>query len=484
MEKSDGILGNFIWRLFERFGAQGVTLVVSIVLARVLEPEVYGTIALVTVFTNLLNVFIDSGLGTALIQKRDADDLDFSSVFFFNIVMCLLLYSGLFAAAPWIAAFYEIEELTPIVRVLGLMLVISGVKNIQQSYISRNMLFKKFFFATIGGTISAAVVGISMAYLGFGVWALVCQYLFNAIVGAIVLWIVVDWRPKLMFSFKRLKALLLYGSKILCIALTTTIYEDIRQLLIGKFYTTSDLAFYNKAKQFPTLLDSNINASIASILLPVMSKVQDDLNAVKVLTQRSVKMGTYFMAPILVGFAMCGDAFVELLLTEKWLPCVPYMRIFCFTYIFTPIVTSNHNAYKSLGRLDLYFKGSVVAKIIGIVVLLFTLPYGVMAIANGLLIYCFVNTFVCAFPNGKLLGYGFFQQMKDIIPTLLLSAFMGLVVYTITLLNLNAFFTLAIQIIVGVVVYVCGSIIFKFEAFNYVVFALRKRFIRQKGEEK
>ena len=239
----------------ERFGAQGVTLIISIVLARLLDPAVYGTIALVTVFTSLLHVFIDSGLGTALIQKKDADDLDFSSVFFFNMGMCVLLYGGLFFAAPWIAAFYNLPELTAIVRVLGLTLVISGIKNIQQAYVSRHMMFKKFFFATLGGTIGAAVVGIVMAYLGYGVWALVGQYLFNVIVDTIVLWATVRWRPKLMFSFARLKSLLGFGSKLLGVSLITTVYNDIRQILIGKLYTTSDLAFYNKAKQFPALFD-------------------------------------------------------------------------------------------------------------------------------------------------------------------------------------------------------------------------------------
>ena len=469
MGKSEKVIGNFIWRLLERFGAQGVTLVVSIVLARLLDPSVYGTIALVTVFTSLLHVFIDSGLGTALIQKKDADDLDFSSVFFFNMAMCVLLYVGLFIAAPFIASFYGIPELTEIVRVLGLTLIISGIKNIQQAYVSRNMLFKKFFFATLGGTLGAAVVGTTMAYFGFGVWALVSQYLFNAVVDTLVLWFTVKWRPKWMFSFERLKSLLGFGSKLLGVSLITTIYNDIRQILIGKLYTTSDLAFYNKAKQFPALFDSNINTSIDSVLLPTMSKEQDDINSVKAITRRSIKTSTYIMAPILIGLAMCGDAFIELLLTEKWLPCVPYMRIFCITYIFTPMFTANYNAYKALGRSDLYLKVSIISKIFGLIILLVTLPFGVMTMAYGLLVGNFISQLVCTFPNRQLLGYSYGEQLLDILPNLALTALMGGLVYAVEFLNLNAIVTLIIQIPLGVAVYVLGSMLFKNESYQYVL---------------
>ena len=479
MVKSEKVLGNFMWRLFERFGAQGVTLIVSIVLARLLDPEVYGVIALVTVITTLLNVFVDSGLGTALIQKKNADDLDFSTVFFFNIVMCIVLYVGLFFLAPFVAAFYEIPELTAIVRVLGLSLIISGVKNIQQAYVSRNMLFKKFFFATIAGTIGAAVVGITMAFLGYGVWAIVCQYLFNMFIDTVILWITVRWRPKFMFSFQRLKGLFGFGSKLLGVSLITTLYNDLRQILIGKLYTTSDLAFYNKGKQFPELINTNINTSIDSILLPAMSKEQDDVTTIKAMTRRSIKTCTYIMSPFLVGLAMCGEAFIELLLTEKWLFCVPYMRIFCITYLFSPIFTANYNAYKALGKSNLYLRVSIVSKIFGIIVLLITLPHGVMVMAYGVLVSNFINQLVCTFPNMKLLKYSYPEQIKDILPNLLLAAFMGAVVYAVNFLNLNPILTLIIQVPVGALIYVFGSMILKLESYVYVLNTL-KSFLKKR----
>ena len=253
------VISNFIWRFAERCGAQIVTLIVSIVLARILSPEDYGTVALVTVFTTIMQVFVDSGLGTALIQKKNADDIDFSSVFYFNCVVCLILYMIMFIAAPFIASFYEDSSLTPIVRVISLTIVISGIKGIQQSYVSRNMLFKRFFFSTIGGTIFSAFLGIYLAYTGFGVWAIVMQQLSNTAVDTLILWITVKWRPKKVFSWVRLKELLSFGWKMLASSLLDTVYNNLRNLVIGKFYTSADLAYYNQGDKFPKVIVTNIN---------------------------------------------------------------------------------------------------------------------------------------------------------------------------------------------------------------------------------
>lgn len=258
-DKSRTVTSNFLWRFFERCGAQGVTFVVSVVLARLLDPSLYGVIALVTVFTSIMQVFVDSGMGNALIQKKDADDLDFSSVFWFNLAMCSALYLLMFLAAPFIASFYKMPELTPVVRVLSLILIISGIKNVQQAYVSRHMLFKRFFFSTLGGTIGAAIVGITLAYYGFGVWALVAQMLFNAAVDTTILWITVKWRPRREFSIERLKGLFSFGWKLLVSSLIDTVYRDLTQLIIGKKYSSSDLAQYNQGNKFPQLIVTTCN---------------------------------------------------------------------------------------------------------------------------------------------------------------------------------------------------------------------------------
>ena len=270
------VFSNVIWRFAERTGAQLVGFIVSIVLARILSPSDYGIVALVSVFTTIMQVFVDTGLGNALIQKKDADDVDFSTVFYTNIAFCLVLYLIIFISAPLIAKLYNNEALTAVTRVLGLTIVISGVKNVQQAYVSRKMIFKKFFFATLVGTIGAGVLGITLAINGAGVWAVVAQQIFNLTVDTIILWITVKWRPKKFFSFTRLKELFSYGWKLLVSSIIDTVYNNVRQLIIGKFYSSSDLAYYNKAKQFPELIVNNVNTSIDSVLLPTMSREQEN----------------------------------------------------------------------------------------------------------------------------------------------------------------------------------------------------------------
>lgn len=466
---STNVITNFFWRFLERCGAQGVTFIVSIVLARLLDPTVYGTVALVTIFTTIMQVFVDSGMGNALIQKKDADDLDFSSVFYFNMAMCSVLYLIMFFAAPFIASFYRMPELTAIVRVLSFVVVISGVKNVQQAYVSRHLMFKRFFFSTLGGTIGAAVIGIAMAYLGFGVWALVAQMLFNAAVDTTILWITVKWRPKKMFSFQRLKSLFSYGWKLLASSLIDTVYNDLRQLIIGKKYSSGDLAYYNQGKKFPQLIVTNINTSIDSVLLPTMSKAQDDMAAVRSMTRRAIKTSTFLMMPAMIGLAVCAEPLVQLILTEKWLPCVLFLRIFCITYAFYPIHTANLNAIKAMGRSDLFLKLEIIKKTVGIIAILITMWISVQAMAYSFLVTTILNQIINSWPNKKLLNYSYLEQIKDMLPQILLSLGMGAAIYAVSFLHLSASLTLLIQIPLGVLVYWSGSKIFHVESYTYII---------------
>lgn len=468
------VFGGLLWRFAERIGAQGVSLVVSIVLARLLAPENYGTIELITVFTAILNVFIDSGLGSALIQKKDADDLDFSSVFYFNVVVCGILYLVMFFAAPFIATFYKDISLTPLIRVLSLTLIISGVKNIQHAYVARTMQFKRFFFATLGGTVGAAVIGIYMAYKGYGVWALVTQHLFNNAVDTTILWITVKWRPRWIFSWTRLRELMSYGWKLLVSALLDTGYNNLRQLIIGKKYTSTDLAFYNRGRQFPSLIVENINSSINSVLFPTMSQVQDNKIRLKEMTRRSMKTSTYIMAPLMMGMAFCAESIVCLLLTDKWIECVPYMRIFCITFMFYPIHTANLNAIKAMGRSDIFLKLENIKKIIGLIILLSSMWFGVMAMAYSLLISTFLSMIINSWPNRKLLEYGYLDQMKDIMPSVLLAAVMGILVFCVQKIGLSDKVTLLIQIPLGAIIYIFGSIVLKLEPYSYLIASIKQ----------
>lgn len=465
--KNTRVISGFIWRFMERVGAQLVQFVVSIVLARILDPSAYGTVALITVFTTIMQVFVDSGLGNALIQKKNADDIDFSTVFYTNIVFCLFLYAIMWFAAPSIANFYNQPELVPYVRVLSLTIVVSGVKNIQQAYVSRNMLFKRFFFATLAGTIGAAVLGITMALHGAGVWAIIAQQLFNLTVDTCVLWITVKWRPIKAFSFKRLKGLFSYGWKLLVSALLDTGYNNLRQLLIGKIYSSSDLAYYNQGDKFPSVIVNNINTSIDSVLLPAMSSEQDHKEHVRNMTRRAIKTSTFIMAPLMIGLAACSKEVVSLILTDKWLPCVPYLQIFCFSYMIWPLHTANLNAIKALGRSDMFLKLEVIKKCVGLALLLITMRISVFAMALSLLISGACSLVINSWPNRKLLDYKVEEQIKDILPNIIMALIMGTVIYAIGLAPLATILRLITQVAVGVIIYYLLSRITKNETLNY-----------------
>ena len=458
----------------ERCGAQLVSFVVSIVLARILEPELYGTIALVTVITSILQVFVDSGMANALIQKKDTDDLDYSSVFYFNVAFCLVLYIGLFFAAPLISRIYGSPDLVPVIRVLGLTIVVSGVKNVQQAYVAKTMQFRRFFFSTLGGTLFSAVVGITMAYRGFGIWALVAQQLLNVTVNTAILWLTVGWKPKLMFSLRRLGGLVSYGWKLLASALLDTVYLKLYQVVVGLKYTSSDLAYYNKADQLPLLVVENINSSIDSVLLPVLSAEQDSKEAVRDMTRRAIKTSTYIMMPMMAGLAVCAEPLVRLLLTDKWLSCVPYMQVFCIVYAFYPLHTANLNAIKAMGHSDVFLKLEIIKKIVSTILLVVSMNISVYAIALSQLVSCVTSQLINSWPNRKLLDYSYLHQLRDMAPAILLSLVMALCVRPVVALGLNDWLTLLIQIPAGVLIYFALSAIFHVDSFRFMLDVAKK----------
>ena len=375
--------------------------------------------------------------------------------------------------------FYKDTTLTPVIRVISLTIVISGVKGIQQAYVSKNMLFKRFFFSTIGGTIFSAVLGIAMAYMGFGVWALVAQQLSNTAIDTLILWLTVKWRPKKMFSFERLKGLFSFGWKLLVSSLLDTAYNNLRNLIIGKLYSSSDLAFYNQGDKFPKVIVTNINTSIDSVLLPTMSVEQDNPERIKQMTRRAIKTSTYVMAPLMMGLAFCAEPVVRLILTDKWIPCIPFLRIFCITYMFWPVHTANLNAINAMGRSDWFLRLEIVKKIVGLIILLSTMWFGVMAMAYSLLLSSVLSQIINSWPNRKLLGYGYLEQVRDFAPGILLAVAMGICVYFVGYLPLPMIITLLIQIVLGAIIYIAASAILKLEEFEYLL-GMVKSFIRKR----
>lgn len=469
------VFSGLFWKFGERITAQLVSLVVSVVLARLLMPEDYGSVAMIMVFITIANVFVSSGFGNALVQKKNADDLDFSSVFFVNILVSLVLYAVIFIAAPWVAAFYGMPVLSPALRVLGVRLVFAAVNSVQQAYVSRNMMFRKFFWSTLFGTAVSGIVGIAMAYHGYGVWALVAQYLTNTCTDTLVLWFTVRWRPIPKYSWRRTKSLLAFGWKLLVSSLLDTGYTQLMSLFIGKKYTSADLACYNQGDKYPSVIVTNINASISSVLFPVMSQCQDDPARVKQMTRRAIQVSSYIMWPLMVGLGVVGEPLIRLFLTEKWLPCLPYLRIFCFTYGMWPIHTANLQAMNALGRSDLFLKLEIIKKVLGLAVMLVTVQISPLAMAYSSIAVTIVSSFINAFPNGRLLQYRYREQLADMLTSLLMASLMGAVVYPISMLPISDITVLVLQVIIGAAVYLLESVLFRHSAFDYLLGFLKKK---------
>ncbi len=463
------VISSLFWKFGERITAQLVSLLVSIILARLLSPDDYGAVTIVMVFITIANVFVSNGFGNALIQKKDADNLDFSSVLYINIILSILIYAVLFISAPFIANFYYMPILNPVLRVLGIRIPVAAINSIQHAYVSRNMLFKRFFWSTLFGTVLSGISGIIMAYSGFGVWALVTQYLINTCTDTVVLWFTVKWRPILACSLKRAKPLIKYGWKLLVSGLLDTGYTQLRSLLIGKLYTSEDLAFYNQGEKYPQVLAVNINSSIGSVLFPAMSQFQNDKKKIKDITRRSIQVCSYVLWPMMLGIVVIAEPLIRLLLTDKWLPSVPFLRIFCFTYGLWPIFTANLQALNAIGRSDIFLKLEIIKKILGIIVLLISIPFGPLAIAEGLIVTGIASVFINAAPNVKLLGYTFKEQLSDLLSPLILSLIMAAIVFPLSKTGLGGIALIAVQVICGTIVYLIGSIISRQSGFMFIM---------------
>lgn len=466
--KMEVVLSLF-WKTLERCGAQGIQFIIQIVLARILVPSDYGIIALIDIFINISSVFVQSGFNTALIQKKDIDEIDLSSVFYLSLFVASILYGILFFTSKPIATFYGIPNIVPVLRVLSITLFFGAFNSIQNAIIARGMQFKMLFFSSLGATIISGMVGIAMAYAGFGVWTLVAQQIISQMLITVILWFTVKWRPGLFFSFKRVGILFSYGWKLLVSCLIDTIYMNLRSLIIGKIYSPEALSFYNRGEQFPKIIVSNIDGSIQSVMLPALASQQDNKQRVKEMMRRSIITSSFIVFPTMIGLAAIAQPLVRVLLTDKWLPCVPFFQILSMSYVLWPIHTANLQAINALGRSDIFLKLEVIKKIIGLAILGVSIYFGVYAIAVGMLVSGIIFTVINAYPNSKLLKYSYKEQLRDIMPSLLLSLVMGGLVYQINFVRLSDYIKLIIQISLGGILYVAMAYVFKLECFRYLI---------------
>ena len=480
MNSSKKIINNVVWQFSERMLAQIVSLIVSIVLARILFPEDYGAVTMITVFITIGNVFVTSGFPTALIQKKDADEIDFSTVFYFNFFLSIIVYFIVFVFAPFVADFYKMEILTALIRVMGLKIVISSISSIQHAYVSRHMIFKKYFWATFAGTVISGGVGIAMAIYGFGPWALVAQYLINSTIDVIVLFFVVEWKPKLLFSIKRLAGLFSFGWKILFEGLANEIDGQLRNLVIGRRYTSSDLGFYSKGQQFPQLVVTNVSTAVGAVLFPAISNEQSDPERVKTILRKSVSIVSYIIFPALAGLALVSKNFILVVLGEKWIESTPYLILFCFINIFTIGMIPRHQALKGTGRSDVFMYEHMLVRIVGLILLFLTYRISVLAIALTGIISAVLMTITVMFTSKKFNGYLYKEQLLDVLPTIILCVLMAVPVFLISFLPLHAFILLILQIVVGISSYVFVSIVSKNKNFAFIVRTIKGKISKKR----
>lgn len=474
-------LKGMFWKFAERFCAQGVTFFLSIILARLLMPEDYAVISLIMVFIMIANIILSDGLCAALIQKKDIDYRDYSTVLWGGLFFSIGMYGIVFLIAPFVAEFYNLPILSPTLRVLGLRIIIGAVNSLEIAYLSKRMEFKKFFWATLGGTVSSAIIGIFMALQGFGVWALIVQSLSNHIIDTIMLFLTIRKRPKLYFSYVRMKNLFSFGSRILFTNLLFVLVDQLRTLIIGRVYSKVDLGYYTKGKSFPELLSQNMNSPISSVAFPAMSSIQGSIDAVREYLRKGTQLISYCVPIFVLGLASVSRPLVTLLLTEKWLPCIPFIWIGAIYYMLPPIHSLNLEAVKAIGRGNQVLKYGFIKRGVSITTLLATVWISVEAIAWGLVVSAVIATFINAYQNKKLFNYSYVDQFKDIVPNVLIGVVMCIIVYFIgNILNTNMLLTLFIQIISGVFIVVVLSIIMRNRSFLYI-FSMLKKIIKNTG---
>lgn len=468
------VIHGLLWRSMERFGSQAVSFLVSIVLARLLAPEEFGVFAILAIFLAVAGVFVDSGFGSALIQKKDADDLDFNSIFYLNIGASLLVYLLLFSVAPLIASFYGKPILAPVLRWSALMLVFNGINGIQNAVLAREMKFDLSFYVNLSGIVSSGVVGVAMAYAGYGVWALVVSQLGGAFVSTVARWFLIGWRPALQFSVERVRALFLFGSRIMATGLIDVFFNQVYGLIIGKWYSPADLAYYNRGDSIPCLAMGSVQGVVGGVVFPLFSKIQDDKAQMKAVMRRMMRMSSFFVFPALFGLAAVAKPLVELIFTEKWLPCVPFLQVACLYYAFWPLHVANLQIVQACGRSDILLRIELIKKVLLVALIAATFKYGVLALAIGRCVHGVISIVINVLPSRKLIDYSLREQLGDLLPSFLLAVGVGAGVSLVELTALSAFPLLLLQGFTFVLVFLGVALALRMEPLQYVIANLKR----------
>lgn len=471
----DKATNGVIWSAIERFSVQGVQFILSIIIARLVAPSEYGLIAMLSIFMAIAQSFIDSGFGNALIQKKDRTDIDYSTVFYFNIAIAVAVYLILFFCSPFIAKFYNEPLLDIVAKWVGLNLIISGLTIVQRAQLTITLDFKRQAKASLSGVIIGGIVGITMAYKGYGVWALVAQTLTSGTINSLLLWTFAKWHPSWVFSMESFKRLFAFGSKLLASGLLHTIYLNLYSLVIGRQYSAADVGYYNRAYSLAQFPSTNITQIITRAIYPIQCEMQDDDERLAATFHQYIRLTCFIIFPLMVGLAAVAKPLILLILTDKWLPAAEPLSILCLAYMWYPVMSINNQILNVKGRSDYFFKAEVIKKVVAITILILTMPYGVNVLCMGILLYNIIDMIIIIIYAKRVITTGFRVQAANIITIFIVTMVMGVAAYILPqYISDNSNIQLLLGIVVGAVSYIGMSHILKIEESRTVLTIINK----------
>ena len=451
-----------LWSTVERFSVQGVQFLIMIVMARLLTPHDYGLIGMLAIFIAVAQSLIDSGFSQTLIRKQDRTEADNNTVFYFNIVVSTLLYLILYVSAPFVADFYNTPQLCPVMRVVCLGIIFNSLAVVQRALLTIKIDFKTQAKAALTAAVTSGIVGIVMAWHGFGVWSLVTQQLLNLGINTGLLWLLSKWRPRLMYSWQSFHELFAFGSKLLASGLLDTIYRNIYPIVIGKLFSASSLGHYARAQQFSEFPSQNINGIIQRVTYPILCEIQNDDARLADIYRRFLKLSAFVVFPLMVGLSSVSKPFVSIMLGQQWGFCGQLLQIICFSMMWYPIHAINLNLLQVKGRSDLFLRLEIIKKILGVSVLCITAPFGLVVMCYGQIFNSLVALTINTYYTGKLINVGFFKQMQDLLPTIALCLAMFALILAVNNFIPGDIVKLCTGIAVGIAFYTLSSRMFKF----------------------
>lgn len=457
-----------VWSSVERFSVQGVQFVVMLVIARLLDPKDFGLVGMLAIFLAVAQSLIDSGFSQALIRKQDRTEVDNSTAFYFNIVVSAVLYLILFAIAPWVSDFYNEPQLCSLMRVLCLIVIVNSFAVVQRAIYTASINFKTQAKASFIAALASGLVGVWMAYNGYGVWTLVWQQLLNAGINTLLLWIYSNWYPRWVYSWKSFRELFAFGSKLLASGLLDTLYTNIYLLVIGKIFNAASLGYYTQADRFTKLPSSNITGILQRVTYPVLCSIQDDDERLREDYRKLLRLSAFIIFPMMCLLAGVAYPLVELLIGEKWRFAATLIIPLSFNMMWWPIHAINLNLLQVKGRSDLFLRLEIIKKIIGVTVLVLSIPFGLLFMCYAGIATSIICLVINTYYTGKLIQVGFFMQMKDFSGTLIVSMVIFVVAYFLSLLSENVIIQLLLAVFVSVALFVTTVYVLKFKELDYI----------------